>query len=62
MKMSFNFAALQGTKQQQQYDNLGAHAEVETMMKRGDKLSNPRRSQASNTNLMSRERTTSLTT
>ena len=39
MKMSFNFAALQGTKQQQQYDNLGAHAEVEKMMIRGDKLS-----------------------
>ena len=37
--MSFNFAALQGTKQQQQYDNLGAHAEVEKMMIRGDKLS-----------------------
>ena len=39
MKMSFNFAALQGTKPQQEYDNNGAHAEVETMMKRGDKLS-----------------------
>ena len=39
MKQSLNFAALQGTKQQQQYDNLGAHAEVEKMMIRGDKLS-----------------------
>ena len=39
MNKSLNLAALQGTKQQQQYDNLGAHAEVETMMKRGDKLS-----------------------
>lgn len=39
MTNSFNFAALQGTKQQQQYDNIGAHAEVEKMMKRGDRLS-----------------------
>lgn len=38
MKINFDFAALQGTKQQQ-YDNNGAHAEVEKMMKRGDKLS-----------------------
>ena len=38
MKISFDFSALQGTKQQQ-YDNNGAHAEVEKMMKRGDKLS-----------------------
>ena len=39
MKMSFNFAALQGTKPQQEYDNNGAHAEVVKMMKLGDKLS-----------------------
>ena len=38
MKMSFNFAALQGTKQQQQYDNKGAHAQIVKMMIRGDKL------------------------
>lgn len=38
MKINFDFAALQGTKQQQ-YDNNSAHAEVEKMMKRGDKLS-----------------------
>lgn len=38
MDLKFDFAALQGTKQQQ-YDNNGAHAEVEKMMKRGDKLS-----------------------
>jgi len=38
--MNYNFlsAALQGTKQQQ-YDNNGAHAEVQKMMKRGEKLS-----------------------
>lgn len=39
MNQSLNLAALQGTKQQQQYDNIGAHAEVMKMMKRGDKLS-----------------------
>ena len=33
-----NFTALQGATQQQ-YDNKGAQAEVEKMMKRGDKLS-----------------------
>lgn len=38
MNISFDFAALQGTKQQQ-YDNNGAHAEVMKMMNRGDKLS-----------------------
>lgn len=38
MDMKFNFAALQGNKQQQ-YDNNGAHAEIVKMMKRGDKLS-----------------------
>ena len=38
MELSLNFASLQGTKQQQ-YDNNGAQAEVEKMMKRGDKLS-----------------------
>ena len=38
MNISFDFSALQGTKLQQ-YDNNGAHAEVEKMMKRGDKLS-----------------------
>jgi len=38
MNIQFDFAALQGTKQQQ-YDNNGAHAEVEKMMKRGDKIS-----------------------
>lgn len=38
MELSFNFAALQGIKQQQ-YDNNGAQAEVMKMMKRGDKLS-----------------------
>ncbi len=38
MDIKFDFAELQGTKQQQ-YDNNGAHAEVEKMMKRGDKLS-----------------------
>lgn len=38
MKINFNFAELQGTKQQQ-YDNNGAQAEVMKMMKRGDKLS-----------------------
>lgn len=37
MKINFNFAALQGAKQQ--YDNVGAHAEVVKMMNRGDKLS-----------------------
>lgn len=37
MDLKFDFAALQGTKQQ--YDNNGAHAEVMKMMKRGDKLS-----------------------
>lgn len=37
MNISFDFAALQGTKQQ--YDNNGAQAEVMKMMKRGDKLS-----------------------
>ena len=34
----FDFSELQGTKQQL-YDNVGAQAEVEKMMKRGDKLS-----------------------
>ena len=38
MNIEFNFAVLQGVKQQQ-YDNNGAHAEVMKMMKRGDKLS-----------------------
>ena len=38
MELSFNFAALQGIKQQQ-YDNNGAQAEVMKMMKRGNKLS-----------------------
>ena len=37
MDLKFDFAALQGTKQQ--YDNNGAHAEVIKMMNRGDKLS-----------------------
>ncbi|MBQ2185791.1 MAG: hypothetical protein II402_03600 [Bacteroidaceae bacterium] len=35
--MKKKFAELQGEKQQ--YDNIGAHAEIEKMMKRGDKLS-----------------------
>lgn len=39
MNVKFDFAALQGTKQQQDYDNNGAHAEVVKMMKRGEKLS-----------------------
>ena len=38
MDVKFDFAALQGNKQQQ-YDNNGAQAEVIKMMKRGDKLS-----------------------
>ena len=38
MNLNLNFAALQGSKQQE-YDNNGAHAEVIKMMKRGDKLS-----------------------
>ena len=38
MKLNLNFAALQGTKQQE-YDNNGAYAEVMKMMNRGDKLS-----------------------
>ena len=38
INISFDFAELQGTKQQQ-YPNNEAHAEVEKMMKRGDKLS-----------------------
>ena len=38
MDVKFNFAALQGNKQQE-YDNNGAHAEVMKMMNRGDKLS-----------------------
>lgn len=38
MNVKFDFAALQGNKQQQ-YDNNGAHAEVMKMMNRGDKLS-----------------------
>jgi hypothetical protein len=38
MNLILNFAALQGSKQQD-YDNNGAHAEVIRMMKRGDKLS-----------------------
>ena len=38
MNLNLKFAALQGNKQQE-YDNNGAHAEVEKMMKRGDKLS-----------------------
>ena len=36
MKLQLNFAELQGTKQQ--YDNVGAHAEVVKMMNRGDRL------------------------
>ena len=39
MNINLNFAALQGAKLQQEYDNNGAHAEVIKMMKRGDKLS-----------------------
>ena len=39
MIYNFDFAALQGFKLQQEYDNTGAHAEVQKMMKRGDKLS-----------------------
>lgn len=35
--IKFNFSALQGTTQQ--YDNVGAQAEVIKMMNRGDKLS-----------------------
>ena len=38
INISFDFAELQGAKQQQ-YPNNEAHAEVEKMMKRGDKLS-----------------------
>ena len=38
MNISLDFSSLQGTKQQL-YDNVGAQAEVEKMMKRGDKLS-----------------------
>lgn len=38
MNIQFDFAALQGTKQQE-YDNNGANAEVVKMMNRGDKLS-----------------------
>jgi hypothetical protein len=38
MNIKFDFAALQGAKQQK-YDNSGAHAEVIKMMIRGDKLS-----------------------
>ena len=38
INISFNFAELQGTTQQQ-YDNNGAHAEVMKIMNRGDKLS-----------------------
>lgn len=38
MNISFDFAALQGTKLQQ-YDNNGAHAEVIKLMNRGEKLS-----------------------
>jgi len=38
MNLNFNFAALQGSKQQE-YDNNGAHAEVMKMMNRGEKLS-----------------------
>lgn len=36
---TFNFAALQGTKLQQEYDNKGAHAQVVKMMSHGDKFS-----------------------
>ena len=39
MNVKFDFAALQGSKLQQEYDNNGAHAEVMKMKKRGDKLS-----------------------
>ena len=39
MNTKFNFAALQGTKLQQEYDNKGAHAQVVKMMSRGDKFS-----------------------
>ena len=38
MNIKFDFTAMQGSKLQQ-YDNIGAHAEVMKMMKRGDKLS-----------------------
>ena len=38
MNLNFNFSALQGSKLQD-YDNIGAHAEVMKMMTRGDKLS-----------------------
>ena len=38
MEINFDFSELQSTTQQQ-YPNNGAHAEVEKMMKRGDKLS-----------------------
>ena len=38
MNISFDYASLQGSKQQE-YDNIGAHAEIVKMMKRGDKLS-----------------------
>ena len=38
MNISFDFAALQGTKQQQ-YPNNEAHAEVMKMMNRGEKIS-----------------------
>ena len=39
MNLNLNFAALQGSKLRQEYDNTGAHAEVMKMMKRGDKFS-----------------------
>ena len=38
MNITFDFSAMQGSNLQQ-YDNNGAHAEVERMMKRGDRLS-----------------------
>lgn len=38
MNLKFDFASLQGVKQQE-YDNNGAYAEVMKMMKRGDKFS-----------------------
>lgn len=37
--MIIHINALQANKRQQQYDNIGAQAEVEKMMRRGDKLS-----------------------
>ena len=39
MNIKFDFSATQGSKLQQEYDNIGAHTEVVKMMNRGDKLS-----------------------